>query len=112
MAIGFFFFFSLPLTAAYLALSFQFTHIHDTQDVKHTRITGLAALEDAQSALAALDALVVGGGGDGKRTGGGGGGGSGGDHRRHPAVLRLLSQCPFPQLASYVSSGWGERGSS
>ena len=102
MAIGFFFFFSLPLTAAYLALSFQFTHIHDTQDVKHTRITGLAALEDAQSALAALDALV-GGGGD-KRTGGG-------DLRRHPAVLRLLSQCPFPQLASYVASGEA-RGSS
>lgn len=64
----------------------------------------MAALEDARSALAALDALVV-GNGDGKRTGGDG------DHRRHPAVLRLLSQCPFPQLASYVASG-GERKSS
>ena len=77
-------------------------HTRHAQDVKHTRITGLAALEDAQSALAALDALVA----DGTRAGGG-------DHRRHPAVLRLLSQCPFPQLASYVASGGGaERESS
>ena len=89
--------FSASLSFLLLTFSPLNSNPHDSQDVKRTRISGLAALEDAQAALAGLHALVV---YDDNNDGE-----NGNDHRRHPAVLRLLSQCPFPQLASYVATG-------